>query len=516
MATLHAALLALALGAGGGETVLLEFTSSSCGACRQMAPVARRLAGRGYPLREVSLDRDRALAVRFEVGVVPCFVLLVDGEEVSRIEGTASQSELEKMLVSAGVERASRKNTLARAQSPDEDGFRPFPAPEREELLDVSSKRARGQANSTGESRPPTATDQVLETLMAASVRIRIADPEGRSVGSGTIIDSREGEALILTCGHLFRESKGEGAIEIDLFCGEETRTLPADLVSYDLENDVALVSFRPEEEMAVARVAPPGYRPRPGQDVINIGCNHGAAPTARNSRISSVDKFQGPSRIQVAGEPDQGRSGGGLFTPDGRVIGVCNFANPTDDEGLYAALSCIHAELEKTELSEMCLEVVPSRELDDRLASGLPSMPSRMPPATARGLPAGVLDTSVETANAREDEDADASARTRSSSRSRKSRSDDADLSEEGGSLSRHEQAALDEILARAGDAEVICIVRPRDDPDAKSEIIVLDRASPEFLKKLANSKRSGAGSTAKGKGKAPRFASRERAAKG
>ena len=33
-----------------------------------------------------------------------------------------------------------------------------------------------------------------------------------------------------------------------------------------------------------------------------------------------------------------------------------------------------------------------------------------------------------------------------------------------------------------------MICIVRPLADPQAKSEIFVLDRVSPDFMKHLAN----------------------------
>jgi hypothetical protein len=40
--------------------------------------------------------------------------------------------------------------------------------------------------------------------------------------------------------------------------------------------------------------------------------------------------------------------------------------------------------------------------------------------------------------------------------------------------------------------DAEVICIVRPHADPRAKSEIIVLDRATPRFLDWLATEQRT------------------------
>ena len=63
---------------------------------------------------------------------------------------------------------------------------------------------------------------------------------------------------------------------------------------------------------------------------------------------------------------------------------------------------------------------------------------------------------------------------------------------------LSATEQAALDEIRRRLQEgaeickrleegAEVICVVRSRRDPRAKSEIIMLDKVSPQFLKQLA-----------------------------
>jgi len=59
------------------------------------------------------------------------------------------------------------------------------------------------------------------------------------------------------------------------------------------------------------------------------------------------------------------------------------------------------------------------------------------------------------------------------------------AELERAAGQLTAREAAALAEIGQR-GDAEVICIVRPRNKPGARSEIFVLDEASPEFLEQL------------------------------
>jgi hypothetical protein len=50
---------------------------------------------------------------------------------------------------------------------------------------------------------------------------------------------------------------------------------------------------------------------------------------------------------------------------------------------------------------------------------------------------------------------------------------------------LNNVEQAAMEEIMTRAVDAEVICIIRPRE-PGGKSEVISLDRVSPEFIQAL------------------------------
>jgi hypothetical protein len=61
-------------------------------------------------------------------------------------------------------------------------------------------------------------------------------------------------------------------------------------------------------------------------------------------------------------------------------------------------------------------------------------------------------------------------------------------DSADRAGPLRGEEQAALEEIRRRASEgAEVICIIRSRSDPQAQSEIFVLDKVSPAFLEQLA-----------------------------
>jgi hypothetical protein len=208
--------------------------------------------------------------------------------------------------------------------------------------------------------------------------------------------------------------------------------------------------------------VAPAGFTVEKGAAVVSVGCNNGSPPTARQSRVTGVNKFLGPPNLQVAGQPVSGRSGGGLFTTEGRVIGVCNAADPTDDEGLYAALASIHAALDKSRLSFLYQPGASAGHLASTQDNALPDMPASMPrvpvsPASfgeGRGL---LRPSSVP----------------------------------HGGGLSNEEEAALSEIRGQSDSAEVICIIRSHGDPTAQSEIIVLDKASPGFLQDLAGERR-------------------------
>ena len=57
---------------------------------------------------------------------------------------------------------------------------------------------------------------------------------------------------------------------------------------------------------------------------------------------------------------------------------------------------------------------------------------------------------------------------------------------------MSASEQAALAEVQKRGDGAEVICIVRSLSNPQAKSEVIMLDRASSAFLQQLSSDRQA------------------------
>ena len=463
----------------GGETVLLDFTAGWCKSCREMDPTIDRLKSRGYPVRRVDYDREQATATALGVESLPTFVMLVEGREVDRVVGFANFERLERMCrlavrssqadqaslqpVSHGrASPASIELPVARSDSGPPTGLgRRMPARDSSQSANDRSSGIRA----TGLILPgPNAESSRLDAhLIAATVRLRIEDADGHSCGSGTIIDARNGKALILTCGHIFRDSRGKGRIEVDLFGSTPATNLPGTLLAWDEERDVGLLWIETPGPVEVARVAPPKYQVSPGDEVVNAGCNNGDDPTVRHNRVASLDKFLGPPNLQVGGLPVQGRSGGGLFSSEGLVIGVCNAADPQDNEGLYAALASLHAELEEAKLSFAYQPQDGSQPARAPLvAVEPPPMPKEMPPPLSL--------VQLTESPARSDGPPDRRA-----------------LNQQRPALSGQELAALQEIRRRKAEgAEVICIVRSRSNPQAPSEVFVFDQASPQFLEGL------------------------------
>jgi len=451
-----------------------------------MEPVVQQLGAAGYPVRMVNIDQDRALAAKFHVSSIPCFVLIVDGHEVQRIVGQNDISTLVAMFRRAGYDPSGRTSAVAKG------GGSPNSAAETVAVDAGESTFAQGPA--TGDSAAPV--DQQTHgadaagrfsltqaQLLAACVRIKVADRTGNSYGSGTIIDVRNGEALVLTCGHLFRDSDGKGEIRVDIFGPGEPTQVPGHFIGCDLEKDVGLVSIPARAPLQAIHVAPPGYTLHVNDSVATIGCSNGAPPTVQSSHVDSIGRFRGPPNFQIAGQPVQGRSGGGVVSADGFTIGVCNAADPEDNEGLYAALASIYKELDRAKLSFVYQPAITGASPDTALASAtLPSVvqPSDTEPAVS--LAAAERDLPAMPAKMPAVAPPDGSTSATAA----------APIGKLPAGLTSDEAATLAELRQKARGAEVICIVRPLSDPHARSEIIVLDKASPEFLQKLADEHRS------------------------
>ncbi len=315
-------------------------------------------------------------------------------------------------------------------------------------------------ARQAPETSASAATAEPQTRALGATVRLCIEDAGGRSLGTGTIIDAYQQEALVMTCGHLFRESRGQGKMSVDVFPAGTPNPVAGEvltLLSYDLEQDVALLAIRPNCSVTPVPVAAAGYQVRPGDRVFSVGCDQGAPPTVRPSQVTALNKYQGPPNIESAGQPVIGRSGGGLFSSDGQLIGVCNLADPQDNEGIYAALSLLHVNLDKigqTRIYERgaapsAVAQAPAMVAPAALAVSPPEMASQMPrpPLAAAGL--GVVPAAAAVSQP--------------------------------APLIATAAAALDD------DTEVICIVRSKRDPRGPGQVIYLDRPPRTLLEQLA-----------------------------
>ncbi len=374
MLSIHAFVLAAALAgnydSGNNDLVLLDFGADWCVPCRSMEPTLQRLEEAGYPVRRVNVEQSPELASRFAVGSIPCFVLVRDGREVQRTVGATSYDRLVQLFQQAGHGRSQPSEVNVRGQSPDQPTL-PTPQPARHPQAPNSDSRlpaGRTVNESHGSSLspfpasqtnspPPVQATQLHQLALRATVRIRVSDETGLSKGTGTIIDVHGDEALVLTCGHIFRDSQGKGEIQVDLFVPGTRGPVPGQLLTYECEQrDFALISIRPDVSVSPAQVAAATYHPQPGEPIFSIGCDRGADPTVRVSTISRIDRYMGPPNIEIHGHPVEGRSGGGLFTADGKVVGICNAADLQEDRGIFAALPTIHLALDQIGQSEIYL----------------------------------------------------------------------------------------------------------------------------------------------------------------
>ncbi len=394
-----ATLLGSAAQAFQGQPHLLFFTNDGCAPCKMVEPHIESLKRAGYPITVVHVSQRPELADRFKVYSTPT-ILLFDGNQKlrGRQAGLFDAALLKQWFAAVGMPNPPAQ--LASSSRSTERSYAPGAGAIKNRHFSVApgdSAPDAGFSSATmhhGTARPETEAER---RAMNATVRLKVEDTGGYSYATGTIIHAHGNEALVMTCGHVFRDSQGKGVITVEYDFYRNPRRARGRLIDYDSDaRDVGLVAIRTDEPLEPAILAVAGAPVPAGADVFSIGCDHGEDPTIRHTRIKRTAKYDGERKYDIYGKPKVGRSGGGLFTNDGRLIGVCNAAAVEVDEGIYSALDTLHWQVANVGLSHLFEDLDrpqmitsggqangprPDRWADSRSAAG---NERSMPPASA------------------------------------------------------------------------------------------------------------------------------------
>ena len=320
------------------------FTNHGCAPCRQVEPGIEALTKEGYPVTTIILDEQPDWAQQFSVDRTPTVILVADNKIVGRHAGLINAETLKQWFVAVGVPAGYQSaNSTAVAEGPLQSA-----------LVNGGSTPPRGRSTlHQGTRQPANAAEQ---RALNATVRLKVEDPEGISYATGTVVHCHDGEWLVMTCGHVFRESKGQGKITADFgFADGKENSAPGQLISYDADaRDIALIAVQAGQTIEPVLVAKKTDVIDRGDAIFSIGCDQGDLPTIRNSQIKNRAAYDGALKYDIFGRPVNGRSGGGLFNTAGELIGVCNAAAVEEDEGIFTALETVHWQIAQANLEDL------------------------------------------------------------------------------------------------------------------------------------------------------------------
>lgn len=275
--------------------------------------------------------------------------------------------------------------------------------------------------------------EDLHERVKNATVRLSVSSGNVTRYGSGTIVEQEGAQGLVVTCADLFSTTDGKRPVRVTVFQHGAERHLTGQVLAFHDKFDVALVrvdDLGKVTPIPLARLEDPV---RVGDKAVVAGCDEGGSVASWDTHITAINRFLELPNLEVAAVPRHGRSGGGLITSDGCLIGVCNGINSLEKEGIYAGISAVYKLRESTKAWVRANSVAESAPRGSSRAEDL--LPAKANPANPNPITAF---DKTPTANSRDE------------------------------------------------DMEVICILRSKRNPGTPSKVVILKEASAQFLQAL------------------------------
>ncbi len=358
---------------------LYVFCMPGCRPCQQMEPDVDRLIQAGYPVTKIDCVANEAWANHFQITQAPTTILVADEKVVTRSLGPQNFGDLVKLFDAVNFRPGQSETKLATLPSANAYVNAPV-ASNVATAVQPASVEAPASTSASAWTQPKHLAHQ-------ATIRIKVDDPQGTSYATGTVIHRHGEECLAITCGHVFRESRGSGTITVEYgFSDGQLAATSGQLIKYDSDaRDVGLIAFRAQRPIEPVRIGPEALPIQPGDQAFSFGCDHGQVPSLRETQVIRTAVYDGASKYDIVGRPVDGRSGGGLFSPGGQLIGICNAAAVEVDEGVYTSLENIYWQLNQAQLSHLfhaptaavaVANVAAEPQIPDRLDVRAPSDP--------------------------------------------------------------------------------------------------------------------------------------------